>query len=85
MRNAFCAGMTQPVVGKRLNSLRSETTEAQSIGRGEMMSLEAIRGVDLLTVPEHNATTPFVNPYHDSLETRALRKTVHGEGGWFEA
>ena len=59
MRNAFCAGMTQRVVGKRLNSLRSEAAAAQSICRGELMSLEPIRGVDLLTVQEHNPTAPF--------------------------
>jgi len=31
MRNAYCAGMTQLLGGKRLDSLRSETSAAQSI------------------------------------------------------
>src|SRR5688572_15935950 len=55
MRNVFCAAMTQTSTGNHLHSLRSATRVAQSFSQGEAMSLEPIRGTDLLAAHEQQA------------------------------
>jgi len=64
MRNAFCTVMTQPLTGKRLDSLRSETSAAQSIFSQVIRDTkDPSRGVDRLTwvklwMPRHALGVP---------------------------